>query len=120
MGDRPRRQQQHRRLAVAVDLVEDPHAVTLDVALLVRGAGTRLLAHLWLIVRPPRPARRRPDGPPGDRLPPVAVDTAAVAVAVLRRLPDGDHATARDRVRQALWLPEQQLAEGIGREQATA
>src|SRR5688572_29296103 len=44
VDDRPRRQEQDRRLAGSVDLVEDAHAVTLDVALLVRVAGARLLA----------------------------------------------------------------------------
>ena len=39
MDDRPGRQQQHRRLALAVDLVEHPHTVTLDVALARRGSG---------------------------------------------------------------------------------
>ena len=44
VDDRPRRQQQDRRLTGAVDLVEQAHAVALDVALLVRIAGARLLA----------------------------------------------------------------------------
>ena len=44
VDDRPRRQQQDGRLAVAVDLVVDPHAVALDEAGLVRVAGARLLA----------------------------------------------------------------------------
>ncbi len=43
VDDRPGRQEQDRRLARAVDLVEDPHAVALDVAGLVRVAGPRLL-----------------------------------------------------------------------------
>ena len=44
MDDRPRRQEQHGRLAVAVALPEDADAVALDVALLVRVAGAGLLA----------------------------------------------------------------------------
>ncbi len=39
VDDRPGREQQQRRVAVAVDLVEDAHAVALDVALLVGVAG---------------------------------------------------------------------------------
>jgi hypothetical protein len=42
--DRPRRQQDDRPLALAVDLVEDLDAVALDVALGVGVAGARLLA----------------------------------------------------------------------------
>ena len=44
VDDRPRRDEHHRRLALAVDLVEDADAVALDVALLVGVAGARLLA----------------------------------------------------------------------------
>ena len=54
VDDRPRRQQQDGRLAVAVDLVEDAHAVALDEALLVGVAGARLLARAA-----PRRCRRR-------------------------------------------------------------
>ena len=42
--DRRGREEQEGRRRVAVDLVEDAHAVALDVALLVRIAGARLLA----------------------------------------------------------------------------
>ena len=42
--DRPRRDQQQRRVAVAVALPEDPHPVALDEPLLVGVAGARLLA----------------------------------------------------------------------------
>jgi hypothetical protein len=51
VDDRPRRQEQHRALALAVQLVEEAHAVALDVALLVRIAGARLLGPLALHVR---------------------------------------------------------------------
>jgi hypothetical protein len=44
VDDRPGGQQEHGRVAPAVDLVEDADAVALDVALLVGIAGTRLLA----------------------------------------------------------------------------
>ena len=44
VDDRPGRQEEDRRLARAVDLVEEPHAVALDVALVVGIAGPRLLA----------------------------------------------------------------------------
>ena len=43
VDDRPRRQQQHRRLAGAVDLVGDADAVALDLALFVRVDGAGLL-----------------------------------------------------------------------------
>src|SRR5215218_2940297 len=43
MDDRPGRQQQHRRLAGAVDLVEDADTVALEIVRLVRVAGARLL-----------------------------------------------------------------------------
>ena len=46
MDNRPGGEEEHRGLALAVDLVEDPHAVALDEALLVRIAGPRLLARL--------------------------------------------------------------------------
>ena len=42
--DRPRREQQHGGLALAVELVEDPHAVAVDVALFVGVARAGLLA----------------------------------------------------------------------------
>ena len=42
VDDRPGRHEQHRRLAGAVDLVEEAHAVALDAALLVGVAGPRL------------------------------------------------------------------------------
>ena len=44
VDDRPRRQQEHGRLARAVDLVVEPHAVARDVARRVRVARPRLLA----------------------------------------------------------------------------
>jgi hypothetical protein len=44
VDERPARQEQHRRLAVAVGLPEDAHAVALDIARLVRVVGPRLLA----------------------------------------------------------------------------
>ena len=44
VDDRPGGEQQDRRLAVAVDLVEQAHAVALDVALIIRVAGACLLA----------------------------------------------------------------------------
>ena len=43
VDDRPGGQQQDRRLAAAVELPEDPDAVALDVALVIRIAGARLL-----------------------------------------------------------------------------
>ena len=43
---RPGRQQEHGRLALAVDLVEDADAVAFDVALRVRVAGAGLLVRL--------------------------------------------------------------------------
>ena len=46
VDERPRRHEQDRRLAFAVDLVEHADAVPLDVALGVRVAGARLLARL--------------------------------------------------------------------------
>jgi hypothetical protein len=42
MRDRRRREEQERRRRVAVDLVEDPNAVALDVALFVGIAGARV------------------------------------------------------------------------------
>ena len=53
VDDRPGRQQQDGRLAAAVDLVEDPHAVALDEALAVRVAGrgvSALAPDPWPIV----------------------------------------------------------------------
>ena len=47
VDDRPRRQEQNRRLALAVDLVEGPDAVPLDVALGVGVARAALLVALW-------------------------------------------------------------------------
>jgi hypothetical protein len=43
MDDRPRRQEEDRRLARAVHLVVEAHAVAFDVALLVGVAGPGLL-----------------------------------------------------------------------------
>ena len=43
VDDRPRREEEHCRLALPVDLVEDAHAVALDVALVVRVTGPGLL-----------------------------------------------------------------------------
>ena len=51
VDDRPGREEEHRRLPVAVDLVEDADAVALDVALLVGIARAGLLAR----------GRRRPN-----------------------------------------------------------
>jgi len=54
VDDRPRRQQQHRPLAGAIELPCDPHPLALDVALLARRHRARLL-------RPPDdPGRPRP------------------------------------------------------------
>jgi hypothetical protein len=44
VDDRPRRKKQHGLLSLAVELPEEPHAVALDIALLVGVPGTRLLA----------------------------------------------------------------------------
>ncbi len=46
VDDRPRRHEQDGRLAGAVDLVEAPHAITLDEARLVRIARARLLGDM--------------------------------------------------------------------------
>ena len=68
MRDRRGREEQERRRRVAVDLVEDAHAVALDVALLVRVAGARLLArsrddaHASRSARTSRRSRLNDDG----------------------------------------------------------
>ena len=63
VDDRPCRQQQRRRVALAIALPEDPHAVALHVPLGVGISGARLLAAIAV----PRPDRRR--GGSGDRNP---------------------------------------------------
>ena len=68
VDDRPGRQQQDRRLARAVDLVEDADAVALDVALVVGVAGARLLrvpvlrSPPWALPRHGALERRRLNG----------------------------------------------------------
>src|SRR6266498_5457308 len=49
VDDRPRRQEEDGRLARAVDLVVELHAVALDVPGLVRIAGPRLLVRGWAL-----------------------------------------------------------------------
>ena len=48
--DRRGREEQEGRRRVAVDLVEDPHAVALDVALRIRVAGARVIARVGATV----------------------------------------------------------------------
>src|SRR5262249_33576482 len=49
MHERPGRAEQDRRPAAAVDLIEDAHAVALDVALFVRMSRAGLLARIGLL-----------------------------------------------------------------------
>src|ERR1700689_2881008 len=62
MDDRPRRQEEHRLLTRAVDLVVQPHPVALDVAGAVGVARTCLLARARArgarLIRRRRPYRR--------------------------------------------------------------
>ena len=96
VDDRPGRQQQDRRLALAVDLVEDAHAVALDEALLVGVAGARLL----MGARRRRCRRRRHGRASKTRL-------NGVSAARRKRVKPPAVTTSRMRASPA-WAPERQ------------
>src|SRR5205814_6981096 len=92
VDDRPGREQQHRRLPGAVDLVEDAHAVALDEALGVGVARASLLARAT---------------PPIDRLGQgLASKTRLNGVSAARRKREKPLPTTTSRIRASpAWAP---------------